>query len=657
MKKDEIIKEIQQISQYTNEEFNKYINTQNIQVLHAIKLYADELYYYTGNETGLEDEQYDYIVEILRKKDPSFISIIGAKMKEDYNKTELPFHMGSMNKPTGKNKAQKIEKWVSLNNSDKYIIEDKLDGMSCMYTYTNGEIKLYSRGESSVGSNISHLSKYINGIPQKLETNLSVRGELIIKKKVFETKYNKKNVQNGYKNACNMVAGVVHSKTFKEGIRDIIFVAYELVDKNIVMPPPSYQLELLKHSGFNVVNSDIVPIQEINEESLKLQLLRFRKISEYTIDGIIIQPDKEYVRNTDGNPPYAFAFKLITEDDVLPAIIKDIKWGISGYGLLKPVLTVEPIDFPGSTITNISGKNGRYIYDNKLGPGSIIEVALNISPQIHRIIKRSAAACMPTFGYEWTESGADIKTISFTSEECIKRIHSFLKEINVEEIGEQTIKTMYENGYNTLFKILQATIQNFESLPSFKIKKATKIYTNIHTKLQELTYEEVLAGSSIFGFGIGKRKIASLLKEIPNILTIYTEISASELVNMIISIEGFDEKTALKFSINIPAADIFIQKLKEYGGKFIENKHTPISIKEGELNGKSIVFTQVRDKELEKEIEKRGGKIITSISKNTSFLIIKNKDVSKLTDKQIKAEQLKTVKILTKEEFIKKYIK
>ena len=107
----------------------------------------------------------------------------------------------------------------------KYIIEDKLDGVSCLMTSRDGVIKLYTRGDGIVGADISYLADYFITIPKNLSEDISVRGELIMNKKLFDKKYSKK-----YSNPRNLVAGMTGAKTIKKGIRDIQFIAYEMID-------------------------------------------------------------------------------------------------------------------------------------------------------------------------------------------------------------------------------------------------------------------------------------------------------------------------------------------------------------------------------------------------------------------------------------------
>ena len=112
------------------------------------------------------------------------------------------------------------------------IITEKLDGVSGMLMYKDGKYSLFTRGDGIVGADISYLIKHIPSIP-KLKNNIVVRGELIMEKKVFESKYKqdtiKKVAKKTYKHSRNMIAGMVGSKTINEGVVDIKFVVYEII--------------------------------------------------------------------------------------------------------------------------------------------------------------------------------------------------------------------------------------------------------------------------------------------------------------------------------------------------------------------------------------------------------------------------------------------
>jgi NAD-dependent DNA ligase len=145
--------------------------------------------------------------------------------------------------------------------------------------------------------------------------------------------------------------------------------------------------------------------------------------------------------------------------------------------------------------------------------------------------------------------------------------------------------------------------------------------------------------------GFGKKKLGAILKVYPDIVD--KKINKDKLIDMIKKIDGFDDKTAIKFSENIDEFCNFLKELNvTYENKFKEMK---VGNKFKDMN---IVFTGFRDKELEEKIINEGGKIVTSVSKNTNLIICIDKNES--SNKMDKAKNL-NIKIMLKDEFIKKY--
>jgi len=156
----------------------------------------------------------------------------------------------------------------------------------------------------------------------------------------------------------------------------------------------------------------------------------------------------------------------------------------------------------------------------------------------------------------------------------------------------------------------------------------------------------LLGASGVFGMSIGKRKTEMLLDSIPNLLDIYKDLSREELVILINSVEGFSDKTTAKIIENLPWADKFYQNIKPY-----------VSIKEeiiatNDLENMKVVFTGFRDTALEEKVKLRGGKVVTSVSKNTTVLVVADKDSK--SSKVQKAIEL-GIDIYNKEEFQKTF--
>ena len=633
-------KKIATITKYPDKKLQEYLNKEKLDVLHQMKLYADDLYYNLGEDTGFTDEQYDMLKETLAKRDANYVIPIGSTLREGENRVELPFWLGSMDKFKPED-AEDVAKWLVKNKTSEYIIEDKLDGVSCLVIIKNRKIKLYTRGDGIVGADISYLAKYINSIPKNVKNDINVRGELIIPIEVFNNKYADK-----YKNPRNMVAGCTGAKKLKDGLQDIVFVAYEIVGKGM-MSQPTEQIATLDYAGFTTVRYKLV--DNITIPLLMETLIEFKDSTPYEIDGIIVQPDEPYVRNTTGNPEYAFAFKMRLKDNLVETEVVAVLWNISKWGQLKPRVEIKPVELSGVTITYTTGFNAKYIVDNVIGPGAKIKITRSgdVIPYIVEVIKQSDSPEMPGIPYKWNKTGVDIIAEEYGETMCVKLIANFFNKLGIKQLGEKTIQKMYENGLDTILKIIGASQARISEVDGFGERGAERAYENIHEGLQNLSLPVVLGASGIFGFGLGRKRVTNLFNEIPNLLTEYKKISKKQLYARIMEVEGFSDKTTKSIVDNLKWADKFVTVLKKYG-KFQQKKKINNS-----LQGMVFVFTGKRDPQLVSDIEARGGKITGSVSKNTSVLVIA--DGGERKGKAETAEKL-GVPIMERTKFIKKYI-
>lgn len=631
------------IGKFNKTKLTKYFNEEKLDTLHALKLYLDDLYYNTDQDSGLQDWQYDLLKETLVKRDPNYIVPVGTKIRKGENRVKLPFWLGSMNKIKQDGESE-LNTWLSENPSESgYNTESKLDGISCLLIFKDGKIKLYTRGDGEVGADISYLAQYFKNIP-KPKNDIIVRGELVMKRQIFDKKYSKQ-----YKNPRNLVAGRIGGKTVREGVDDIDFIAYEIIGDG-VLPSPSDQLTHLKNLGFTVVKSQI--LETIDIDILSTMFLQERNQSPYDIDGLIVQSNTTYVRNTSGNPEYAFAYKMVVDENVVDVEVLSVDWNVSKWGQLKPRVEYVPTEIGGTTNTWATGFNAKYIHDNNIGTGAIIRITRSgdTIPYILTVVQPAEQPDMPEIPYKWNETGVDITTEDDETM-CIKLLSAFFSGIGAKHVAEQTIRKLHEGGYNTLLKILAAKPSDLRKIDGFQEKLAERTYESIHSALQGVTMYNVLGSSGIFGFGIGTRKVKALLLGFPDIFDVYHTMSKKQLLNRVMEIEGYSDKTAQKIVDGIEWADILIKAIGQYA-TFKEQKTIDTSLKD-----QIIVFSGTRADSYEglrDAIEGRGGKISSAVSGKTTILVVKDK--SNLTTKMQKAQE-KGTEILTVDEFINKYIK
>lgn len=621
-----MIKTIQKLSL---DELKKYYYNQALDKLHDIKNFCDKEYYNSDNKNGISDVKYDLLIEVITEKESKdYIVPVGVKVSDVNNQVKLPYYLGSMNKY----KLEKdVNKWIDKYKLSNYVIQDKLDGVSALLV--NNRV-LYTRGDGVIGSDISYLIPHIKNIP-KMYNSLVVRGELIFNKSVFNEKY-----KSSYANARNLISGVVNSKIIKEEIKDVEFIAYEIIYP--IEIKTSEQLNMMKEHNYKTVDYNVCDNIDIN--LLSEILVQRKQESSYEIDGIIVHTNSKYNRNISGNPEYAFAYKITFDDNLIDTEVIEVEWNTTKWNVLKPRIKVKPVNLCGVTIQYTSGFNAKYIKDNNIGKGTIVKITRSgdIIPYIIEVVK-STVAELPKSGYIWNDSKVDI--ISSEEEDItskIKTISSFFSELKIKHVSDATILKLFNNGYDTLEKILRASKEDFAKIETFQDKLAERTYNNIHNGLKDKPISVLLGASSVFGYGMGKRKITKLLEDVPNLF----ELTPQEMRNKIMKVEGFSNKSVEKIISNIPDAIRFIECIKPYTSNVVVQKNN------NNLKGLSILFSGFRDTQLEEVIISQGGKVSTSISKNTNFLIVKNK--TDTSSKITKALELK-IPILTKEEFQKMF--
>jgi DNA ligase (NAD+) len=615
------------------QELEKY----HISQLKSVKDFLDDEYYNTDN-SSLSDERYDILKEFLENLQET--DNIGAPVRNDVKKVKLPFWMGSLDKIKPES-VRELERWVEK-YMPPYVVTPKLDGLSCLLEYKNNKISLYTRGDGEYGSDISHLYNIIGGIPKKvLQQPFYVRGELIIKLETFE------NFKNEFKNARQLVSGIVNSKNVRVDIaKNIDFIAYEIIYPG-ESETQSDQLDLLYNQKFNIPEYTI--FDEINSEVLTEQLMEWKKDYPYYIDGIVVSSNSPYFRNTDGNPDYSFAFKVRLEDSVVEAKVLDVEWKVSKRGFLKPRVKIEPVELSGVEIRYATGFNGKFINDNKIGPGSIIKIVRSgdVIPYIIEVVKQSKEALLPPSGtYEWNSTGVEIVAKGMENEMCISILTNFFKTMGTEYISDKTVKKLYESGYDSLMSILNASISDFEKIDRMGKTSAKKLYDNIHSSLQNVKLSRLLAASGTLGLGMGEKKIRLLLNKLPNIFKNGENID--KIKENILKIKGFSEKTAKVVVENLEVAKIFLKKIKVY----VTFEKSLVDNSSKLFEGLKIVFSGFRDSVLQKKIEDMGGEIGSSVSKKTNLLVVK--DISDTTGKIGKAREL-GVKILDINQFLAEY--
>ena len=632
------------------------ISNLSVKELEEIIEYVADKYYNTSISI-INDATYDLLIDFLRLRDPKskILKNIGAPVKSK-NKVKLDYHLGSMDKIKPAD-CRKFDSWIKKYKAP-YNLSDKLDGVSALLVYKKDEsIKLFTRGTATEGQDITVLIKYLN-LPSFEEIKeyvskkkivsddknnlMAFRGELIINQKIFE-----KNWSKTLKNARNSVSGLVNSKNINSDLaKDTNLVLYEVVDPFLKIDD---QFKMLNELGFKVVKNKTV--STISFEILSKYLRDRRSNSEYLIDGIIITDTQKHDRNTDGNPEYAFAFKDILEDQITQSTIIKIEWNISKNGYLNPTVIIEPVCIGGVEIKRVSAHNAKYVVDNKLGVGAIIEIIRSgdVIPYIQKVIKPALKTDLPKGTWYWNETEVDIISNDMESDELkIKNLQFFFSTLNTKGMGKKNVEKIYYSGLNTIEKILKAKESDLLKIEGFKEKTSSNLILAIKESLTNVNLARLIAASNALGEGIGERRLKQVLDTYPNLITDYKKWTKKEFIDKIKELEGWEDKTSSVLVNNFDEFIKFYNKIKSY--ITLEKK---IEIKQSKLTGLTIVLTGFRDNDLQEKLEAIGVKISSSVSKNTDYLVVKDKEtINEGTSKVIKAQDA-GVKIITKEQLIK----
>jgi NAD-dependent DNA ligase len=628
-------------------DYQKFIDTQPLNILIEVAKYSAEQYY--NGEGVISDKLYDDLFDEIKKRDPNndFLKKVGFEITGK-NKVELPFYMGSMDK-IKISESDRLSKWQKKFNKHDYVIMDKLDGISGLFVLKNGTKKLYTRGNGTIGQDITHLINTIPSFKFSVSTDIVLRGELIISKKKWE-KYTTQ-----FSNARNMVSGLVNSKKINTDImKDIDFVIYEIMEPRMRQ---SEQLKFLQKNKMTHVYYETLDKSDLDFEMLDEILLDRRQVSEYEIDGIIVMDDSLHDYNADGNPDFAFAFKDASEKQTADVIVKDVEWNISKDGYLKPKLVLEPTKLSGVIISNATAFNAKYIVDNKIGPSSVVKIIRSgdVIPHVLEVIK-TAKVKMPSVEYKWNETNVDlIATGSKSDEQIIKELTFFAEKMDIMNLSEGIITNFVENDIDDIFKIINVSKNTLAELPSFKDKMVNKIHENIQTAMEKASLIQFMNATNIFGHNFGHKRLEKIfVKYGNNFIKFMKDHTKDEIYNEVLKIDGFDDITASQFSNLIHDFIKVFEKIpNSYQKTIIKNSETKVVSEK--FKGKKFVFSGFRNKEWEDYITENGGELVSSVSKNTSYLITTKKDLDEGSNsKVVKAKEV-GVEIVTKEDFEKKF--
>lgn len=552
------------------EYFSKRLQSEDKKTLYnqivSVRSKLDDLYYNDGT-SPLTDKQYDLLLETITIQFSEFNSDENDKTSVGYavNKgdaVELPHFMASMNK--FKTIAE-ITRWKKTFGAP-YTVTAKLDGISGMYH--NG--KLYTRGNGTKGRDISFLIPFLNipsefNFAESLNNSFALRGELIIKKSVFDSKYKDK-----YANARNLVCGLLnrnYSDEYIELYGDIDFVVYDLYHYNPLQFCNKVNMIVNASVNFVIYKNNVL---EINLDNLNNILNSWKEEYDYEIDGIIITNNEPCIHPTDGNPDFAFAYKNnVIGVEVKEGIVDKVIWNISKDNYLKPkIKLVESVCCNGSNIEYVTGFNAKYIFQNEIAPGTKLRVGLsgNVIPYIFEVVGVNKEMMknidlpfddpkivyllnnLDCQAYSWNKNKVDLISAETSNPYVkIKQNAVFFNTFGLKcSLQETTLINVYETlGLFHLSDILSLNQEQWCQVEKVASKKAEKIVNGVHdvldwnmvtkdktkSEIEQLSHDYLihyLTGLLCFPRGFAKKKIQCHLKYLLR-LSSYSVIDISQL--------------------------------------------------------------------------------------------------------------------------------
>lgn len=563
-------------------------------------------------------------------------------------------------------KTKEVNALESFLGNNKGILSYKMDGLTVVLTYKNGElIQAVTRGNGEIGEDITHNAKFFKNIPLKIsfKEELVIRGEAVISFKDFNIINEKLTPEEQYKNPRNLCSGTVRQLNSKiSASRNVNFIAFALVKANgqDFGDDKESRFKWLENLGFECVERKNVTSANIAETVKEFE----EKIpsNRFATDGLVLTFSSVAYSQSLGTtakfPRDSIAFKWA--DELAETTLINVDWNTSRTGLINPIAVFEPVELEGTTVERASLHNLSIIENLQLGLGDKITVykANMIIPQVAEDLTKSnnleIPAVCPVCG-EDTEIIAlrDGKALKCPNPNCkaqrISSLEHFVSRdaLNIEGFSEATIEKFIEKGfidnYTDIFK-LEKYKDEIISMEGFGEKSYTNLIAAID-KSKNVALPNFIYALGINNVGLSNAKL--LCKKCNNSLE---EIRKADFETLI-SIDGF--------------GDVIADSIVKYFGHQKNNdlindvlnylNFTATEYNDKDLKLDNITFVVTGDvhiyknrKELQSVIEKLGGKVTTSVSAKTNYLI--NNDINSSSSKNKKAKEL-GIPIISEEDF------
>ncbi|WP_319371333.1 NAD-dependent DNA ligase LigA [uncultured Ilyobacter sp.] len=652
-------------------------------------------YYYVKNESLVSDIEYDKLMkelEEIERKNPEIKDELSPTKHVGSGLSDTKFQKIAHKKPMLSlsntynikdvedfhQRIKKIiekEKETDGKDSIEYALELKLDGVSISVHYKNGRlVKGVTRGDGAVGEDVTENILEIKSIPKYLKENIDieVRGEIVLPLSEFK-KLNQVRYDSGedlFANPRNAASGTLRqldSKVVSERNLDCYFYFLADCDK-LGIDKHSESVEFLENVGLKTTGvCDVCSSIEELEERIKYWENSRGKL-DYETDGLVIKVNRvdlwEELGSTTKSPRWAISYKFPAKQ--VTTTLMNITWQVGRTGKVTPVAELEEVEVSGSKVKRASLHNFDEIVrkDVRIGDRVFIEKAAEIIPQVVKVVKEARTGnekeiipptvcpeCGSELGKE--EGLIDLKC---PNEKCPAKVRGQIEyfvsrdAMNINGLGKKIVEKFIEIGRIRDVSDIYDLHLYRDELKSLE-KMGEKSVENLLKSIEESKkrdYPKTLYALGITHVG---KFLASLLAKESKSIDRLAQMSIEELLE----IDGVGKKVAesvCKAFKNNEFIEI-VEKLKTHGVNFKITATEDVSeTLNDNFKGKTFLATGklenfTRDG-IKEYIESMGGENISGVSKKLDYLIAGEKAGSKLK----KAEELKTVKILTEEEFL-----
>ncbi len=581
-------------------------------------------------------------------------------------------------------------------NKIHYLCELKIDGLNVTLHYRKGMlVRAVTRGDGVQGEDVTHTVRTIEAVPLKLneEIDLEVNGEIYINKEDFR-RVNEAQLAKGeeeFENPRNLAAGTVRQLDPKvAAARKMSAFFYEIQQTDMEAVPRQQQhaLERMMDLGLPVEThyrycEDIDDVKRFLDHAAEL-----RDQLPFEIDGVVIKVNEKAQQQVLGftakTPRFAVAYKFPAEQSTTRVL--DIHVQVGRTGALTPVAVLSPVRVAGSTISRATLHNEDEMKrkDVRIGDTVVIQKAGDVIPEIVQVLTDLRTGKEKEFKFPGRcpvcESKVEKKegeaVLRCTNPDCFaqdrERFIHFATVMNIDGLGEKVIDALLEAQLvDEIPDLFHLTRNDLLQLPFFKERKSDKLIEAIQ-KAKTIGLERFLFALGIRHVGEetaidladyfrqeqmqkertqptdGVETTHSGLKDIHALLILVQEMKRDKLQE----VEGFGTVVSEQIMdwFENERSIALLKKLADCGIEFIEEEK-PLSLR---LKGMTFVVTGTlqslsRD-QIKERIRQNGGKVVSAVTRKTSFLLLGEND--KATTKEKTAKKL-GVKVIGEDEFLK----